>query len=241
MAPITHSTFVASDPHLLWADLLVICAGILLALSLVILAVSWDRHFSRKARLSALLPLAASVAAEVAAQHLYDTYADSLITGYIKSTGYIVYAAGRNIGAEASAPQLMWANILVISSGILLALSLSMLAVSWERHLSWWIRLSALPPLAASVAAEIAAQHLYDTYAGWAGFLAWRLGGSMTEAYLVQLIHELATANQEASVLGWIGVIVTGILLAVVLLGWWRLVAPGRARRQVSVSFAAES
>jgi len=151
VAPITHSTFVASDPHLLWADLLVICAGILLALSLVILAVSWDRHFSRKARLSALLPLAASVAA------------------------------------------------------------------------------------------EIAAHHLYDTYAGWAGFLAWRLGGSMTEAYLVQLIHELATANQEASVLGWIGVIVTGILLAVVLLGWWRLVALGRARRQVSVSFAAES
>ena len=67
------------------------------------------------------------------------------------------------------------------------------------------------------------------------------LGGTAPESTRVQIIHELAKANQEAGVLGWVGVIVTGILLAMVLLGWWRLVAPGRTERQLSVSLGVES
>jgi hypothetical protein len=110
----------------------------------------------------------------------------------------------------------------VICAGILLAGALFLLAAVWDRHFSWWIRLSALLPLAASVAAEIAAQHLFDTYASWAGFLPLYLGGTAPESTRVQILHALDNANQEASVLGWVGVIVMGILLAVVLLGCCR-------------------
>jgi hypothetical protein len=123
----------------------------------------------------------------------------------------------------ASAPQLEWADFLVICAGLLLAAALFLLTVSWERHWVWWLRLSALVPLAASVAAEVAAQHLYDTYASWAAYLSWGLPGVRLKQQFVDIVNEITRANNEATVLGWVGVIVTVILLAVTLVGWWRL------------------
>ena len=57
----------------------------------------------------------------------------------------------------------------------------------------------------------------------------------------VEIATDLASANHQASVLGWGGVLVTGILMAVTLVGWWRLVAPRRTGNQSSVSVAFES
>jgi hypothetical protein len=223
----------------------VVCASILLAVALFLVAAGWGRHRSWWVRLRTLPLLAASGATLLGAHHLYDTYADALITEYIKSSGVNValFRTGftNTLGTLAAAPQVMWADILVICAGILLALCLVTLAVSWERHLIWSIRLSALVPLAASVAADVAAQHLYDTYASWAGFLSWGFMAAHTKPLLLEIIAEYTSANHQANMLGWVGVIVTGILLAVALVGWWRLVVQGRNGNQLAVSVAFES
>jgi hypothetical protein len=235
VAPYTPLLFTASAPQLEWADLLVICAGILLAAALFLLATGWGRHRSRRERLRTLLLLAASAATLLAAHYLYDVYADALIIAYIKSSG--VNLAGLTItsfsalGREGAAPQLMWADILVICAVLLLALFLFVLAVSWERHWVWWLRLSALVSLAASVAADVAAQHLYDTYASWAGFLSWGLGGSHPPGYYVRIFNAITSANNQATVLGWAGVIATVILLTMTLVSWWRLDGLGTSRQ----------
>jgi hypothetical protein len=57
------------------ADLLVIGAGILLAVALVMAADGWERQLSWPVRLRALLPLAAGGDALYAAHHLYYIYA----------------------------------------------------------------------------------------------------------------------------------------------------------------------
>jgi hypothetical protein len=222
----------------------VICAGILLAGALFLVATGWGRHISWWVRLGALPLLAASGATLLAAHHLYDTYVDALIQGYFQSNGVTYLNMSLPTPgqlAAGAAPQVMWADLFVICAGILLALSLVTLAVGWERHLTWWVRLSALLPLAASGAAEGAAQHLYDTYASWAGFLPWGLPGARFPSQVVFIITELASANHQATVLGWVGVIVTGILLAVTLVGWWRLFVQGRNGNQLAVSVAFES
>jgi hypothetical protein len=61
-------------PQLVWANILVICASILLALFLLLLAVGRGRQFSSRIRLNALLTLSASVAAAIAALHFYATH-----------------------------------------------------------------------------------------------------------------------------------------------------------------------
>ena len=98
-------------------------------------------------------------------------------------------------------------------------------------QLVWWLRLSALVPLAASVAVDVAAQHLYDTYASWAAYLSWGLPGTRLPQQFVGIIVGLTSANHQATVLGWVGVLVTGILLAVTLVGWWRLDGRGTSRQ----------
>jgi hypothetical protein len=235
VAPYTPLLFTASAPQLVWADILVICSGLLLAAALFLLAAGRGHHRSGRERLRTLLLLALSAATLLAAHYLYDTYANSLIIAYIKSSGVnlSLFSAGfiPNLGTEAAAPQLMWADILVICAVLLLALSLFLLTVSWERHWVWWLRLSALVPLAASVAAEVAAQHLYDTYASWAAYLSWGLAGTHLKQQVVDIVNEITRANNQATVLGWVGVIVTVILLVVTPVGWWRLDRLGTSRQ----------
>ncbi len=75
--PASNEPNITFDPssQLMWANCLVICASLLLALFLLTLAVGWARHFSPWLRLSALLSVLASAAVTLAAHHLYDTYA----------------------------------------------------------------------------------------------------------------------------------------------------------------------
>lgn len=125
--------------------------------------------------------------------------------------------------AEAAAPQLMWANILVICAGLLLALALLTFARGWIRRFSRPTRLGALLPLAASVFAALAAHHLDDTYAYWVAFLPTFLVESHAEPLVAQVTSEFDSANHDAAVLGWVGIILTGLLLALSLLSLWRL------------------
>jgi hypothetical protein len=127
-------------------------------------------------------------------------------------------------------PQLVWANILVICASTLLALFLLLLAVGWGRHFSRLIRLSALLTLSASIAATIAAQHFYATHTSWVAFLdAWFRESHAPQSF-APVYTELVNANQQAAVLGWIGVLLTGILLALSLLSLGPLVMLGRQR-----------
>jgi hypothetical protein len=123
-------------------------------------------------------------------------------------------------------PQLMWANVLVVCASLLLALVLLTLAVGWWRHFSRWLILCGLLSLATSIAVALAAHHFYDTYASWSAFFASLLHGR--SAYMVPIYEEIGTDDQQATVLGWVGVGVTGMLLAVDFLGIWRL--RGKAR-----------
>jgi hypothetical protein len=137
-------------------------------------------------------------------------------------------------------PQLLGVKILEICAVVLLVLALLTLLVGWLRHLSWRVRLSALLPLAASVAAGIAAHALHDIYVSWVGFLNYWLPVSYPLGNQILITREITDANQTATVLGWVGIIVTGVLLALSLLGVWYLLVPGR-RRHVSASVAIES
>jgi|SRR5215469_1206033 len=136
-------------------------------------------------------------------------------------------------------PQLMWANILVICASILLADLLLILAVGWKSHLSWRVRFTTVISLAASVFAVLTAHHLYDTYATWQAFLDVWLPESHVPESVAQVASEIAYANHDATVLGWVGIIVTGILLVLSLVGVWRLVAL-RQRTGPVVSMAIE-
>jgi hypothetical protein len=124
-------------------------------------------------------------------------------------------------------PQLMWANILVICAGLLLALALLTFAVEWGRPLSRLARLSVLLPLVASAAAATLAHHLYDLYSYWDNYLNVTLfttRATDNPVFVDRLFNEIVNANQQATVLGWIGVIGTSIVLALSLLGMWYLI-----------------
>ena len=96
------------------------------------------------------------------------------------------------------------------------------------RHFSRLIRLSALLSLCASLAAAVAAWHLYTTHAFWVTFLdAWFRGSHVPQSF-VSVYNELVNANQQAAVFGWIGVILMGLLLAMGLLSMALLLMPGR-------------
>jgi hypothetical protein len=137
-------------------------------------------------------------------------------------------------------PQLMSVKIVEICAVILLILAMLTLIVGWVRHLSPQVRVSALVPLAAGLAATIAAHALHDSYVYWVNFLFNVSGERFPKAYQDQYLRDLATANHTAAVLGWVVVIVTGILLALSFLGMLRLLMP-RRRKQLSVPLAIES
>ena len=139
------------------------------------------------------------------------------------------------------APQLLSAKILEICAGVLLVLFLLAFTIGWVQHLSWHVRLYALVPLAAGMASAIAAHALHDTYVYWVyGLYAASGAGPAPQAYYERLQRDIASANQTATVLGWVFVIVTVILLALGLVGVWRLVVHGR-RRNLPASLAVES
>jgi hypothetical protein len=139
------------------------------------------------------------------------------------------------------APQLLSAKILEICAGVLLVLFLLAFIFGWVRHLSWYVRLYALVPLTAGMASAIAAHALHDTYVYWVyGLYAASGAGPAPQAYYERLQRDIASANQAATVLGWSGIIVTVILLALGLVGLWRLVGP-RRRRHLQASLVIES
>ena len=125
-------------------------------------------------------------------------------------------------------PQQMWATILAICASVLLALFLLLLAAGWRRHFSRLLCLSVLLTLSASLAATIAAWHFYATHASWVTFLDIWFRESHAPQSFTSVYNELGTVNQQAAVLGWIGVLLTNILLAIGLLGMGPLVMRGR-------------
>lgn len=119
-------------------------------------------------------------------------------------------------------PQLMWATGLTICASMLLALFLLTLAVGWWRHFSRWLIFYLLLTLVACVAAAFAAQQFYATYASWRNviFSLIHLPPTLAWGYTY---HAIVAENQQATVVGWSGVIVTGMLLAPGLVGMCRL------------------
>jgi hypothetical protein len=133
----------------------------------------------------------------------------------------------------------MWVNILSICAGILLVEALLILGVGWRWHLSWRVRYTAVISLAASAFAVLTAHHLYDTYASWRAYLHVWLPESHVPESTAQVVSKIASANREATALGWVGIIVTSILLVLGLVGGWHLVVP-RQRRESLGSMAVE-
>ncbi len=126
------------------------------------------------------------------------------------------------------APLLMWIKILEICAAILLILTMLTLLVGWLRHLSWRI---ALLPLAASVEAAIAAHSFHDTYVFWVKYLNFWYNHRASSTVFTYSGYAIGNATHVATVLGWVAIVVTGILLALGLVGMWRLTVPGRRGR----------
>jgi hypothetical protein len=137
------------------------------------------------------------------------------------------------------ATQQRWIAAIEICAGLLLALTVLHLLVGWVRHLSWHVRLTALLPLVAGIGAGIAAHSLQDTYTYWVTFLC-DLPRSFPPAFQHYFLNGIANANHTATVIGWVAIVVTGLLLALSLAGIWRLVAPGQ-RKPLSASLARDS
>lgn len=134
-------------------------------------------------------------------------------------------------------PLLLWIKNIEVCSGILLILALLTLLMTWVRHVPWRLRLSALVPLAAGIAAGVVAHALHTTYAYWDTLSPRPLPEnaplvlSSTRVSFQHIQNGIASATQAATVLGWSSIVATGILLVLGLVSAWRLVATGRSRR----------
>jgi len=136
---------------------------------------------------------------------------------------------------------LLWIKVIEVCTGALFALALLTLLAMSVRQLSWRVRLSALVPLAAGIAAGIVAHALHTTYVYWENVLSLpeptpgHITVLLIKTHLVRYQHiqrEVASATHTATILGWgVVVVVTGILLILGFLGAWRLVATGRHRQ----------
>jgi hypothetical protein len=129
-------------PQQMWATILAICASILLALFVLMLAVGWRRQFSRLIGLSTLLTLSASVAAAIAALHFYATHTfwvaflDAWFVGSHAPQSFVpIYNELVNINHQAAV--FGWTGVILTS--ILLALDLlsrgSLVMPGRPRHL----------------------------------------------------------------------------------------------------------
>ena len=135
-------------------------------------------------------------------------------------------------------PQLMGVKVLEICAGVLLLLAILTFIIGWARHLSMRMWLLAFVPLAVGIATGIIAHALHDTYVYWVYYF-----GHITRLAPVageRIDKEFANANQTAVVLAWVFVFVTGVLLVLSLLSWWRLVV-SRGQRHRSTSIALNS
>ena len=125
------------------------------------------------------------------------------------------------------APQLLGVKILEICASALLLLTLLTFIVGWAWHLSRRVRVLALVPLAAGITAGSLSHVLHDTYVSWVSFLEHL---APTYPPNLTLNNEIASANQAATVLGWVFVIVTGILFVLGLFNVWRSAVSGQGR-----------
>ena len=119
--------------------------------------------------------------------------------------------------------QRLWATILVICASLLLALFLLLLAMGWRKQFSKWLLLGMLLSLVGSVAMAFVAHHFFDTYAFYTAFLDSVLHGRHVGPYLKVLDQDFVRDEQQATVLGWIGVSATGVVLALDVIGMGRL------------------
>jgi hypothetical protein len=125
------------------------------------------------------------------------------------------------------APQLLGVKITEICASALLLLTLLTYLVGWARHLSGRAHLLVLVPLAAGIAAGITAHALHESYAFWVSLFN---RAPPTAPPNPNFINEIAKANQAATVLGWIFVSVTGVVVVLGLIRLWRLLVLTRPR-----------
>jgi hypothetical protein len=138
---------------------------------------------------------------------------------------------------------LFWIKVLEVCALILFSLYLVTLVVAWKLQLSRRVRASALVPLAAGIGAGIAVYVLHTTYAYWNAQLmtAYTVdpgvpGHGFPPGWTFRQVHvviiglgpEIPNATHAATVLGWAGIVVTGILLVFGLVDAWRLLAACR-------------
>ena len=95
-----------------------------------------------------------------------------------------------------------------------------MLAVGWVRSASWVMRLGVLVPLAASIVAGVAAFHLHTTYLVL--LRADEYDGPAPLGWYQLVDREVAAAAQNATILGWLVILITGIVVAAGVLTLWR-------------------
>ena len=124
------------------------------------------------------------------------------------------------------APLLMWIKILEVLAVVLLAVALLILVVGWVRHLPWWVRLSAVVPLATSIGVARAVPGLHATYAYWAYVCNWCCGHGCVQSSATHAEVFADAAAHMAAVLGWVGMVVAGLWLLFGLVGFWRLGPP---------------
>jgi hypothetical protein len=125
-------------------------------------------------------------------------------------------------------PLLLWALGLAVCASLLLVLVLLMLATWRRRHVSGLFRFCTLLSLMACVTTALAAYHFFATYASWNASLHATIeiettrGSDITYA-LVQAYKAILNENQQAMLVGAVGVVVTSVLLVLGFGGMWRL------------------
>ena len=146
-------------------------------------------------------------------------------------------------------PLLTWIKVIEVCAGILLVLALVTLLAPSVWQLSWRLRLSALAPLAVGIAAGITVHALHSMYVSWTNsvlFMPHTEGGHITPQVIAafrrffQPFEDHFTSDMHtATILGWVFVVVTAMLVALYLLGTWRLVAT-RRHKALQASLASE-
>jgi hypothetical protein len=126
---------------------------------------------------------------------------------------------------------LLWIKVVEICAVVLLVLAGLTLLIGWGRHLSLWVRLSALLPLAASMGAAIAVHSLHTSYVYVDNLITMLANSRAPLPFQVHVFYLVNTDTHTAMVLGWIFLIVTGALLVLGIVGFWRL-RPPRQRQQ---------
>jgi hypothetical protein len=131
------------------------------------------------------------------------------------------------------APLLMWIKVIEVCASMLLLLALVTLLATWVGRRSWRIRFLALLPLAAGIAAGIAAHALHSRYVYWTTSVPFGWlpsiphpspqSTAIINRWLRPFEEQFTSDMHTATLLGWGIVVVTAMLVALGLLGAWRL------------------